>query len=145
MMHLQATGQHKKKAGLTFSSILPICINTHGQYKTPTCPTCTYKILQIFLRVFKFALAEYCVKFAKINAPQILRCLQYSIPSPNPIPPPHPPTPPRTIYNPLRSCHDRVDKIIDFYIGGPQFESQSGSSALGKDTLYSLPSPLERT
>ena len=31
----------------------------YGQYTTPTCPKCAYKILQIFLRVFEFALAEF--------------------------------------------------------------------------------------
>ena len=44
----------------TDSSILPICINTHGQYTTPTCPKCAYKISQIFRgflnsRLLKFA------------------------------------------------------------------------------------------
>ena len=33
-------------------------INTHGQYTTPTCPKCAYKISEIFSRVFEFALAE---------------------------------------------------------------------------------------
>ena len=61
----------------TFSNILPICINTHGQYTTRTCPKCACKISQIFLRVFEFALAEFCAKFAKINVPRIFPLLQY--------------------------------------------------------------------
>ena len=62
----------------TLSSILPICINTHGQYTTPTCPNVhAYKMSQIFSRVFEFALHEFSAKFAKINAPQILPRLQY--------------------------------------------------------------------
>ena len=50
----------QKQADLrqTWVYILPTCINTHGQYTTPTCPKCAYKILQIFSRVFEFALAE---------------------------------------------------------------------------------------
>ena len=50
----------QKQADLlkTDLSILPICINTHGQYTTPTCPKCAYKISQIFSRVFEFALAD---------------------------------------------------------------------------------------
>ena len=55
----------------TFSSILPICINTHGQYTTPTCPKFAFKISQIFLWVFEFALAEFCAKFVKLNVPWI--------------------------------------------------------------------------
>ena len=55
----------------TFSSILPICINTHGQYiQSPMCPKCAYKISQIFSRVFEFALAEF-------YAPRIFPLLQY--------------------------------------------------------------------
>ena len=42
-----------------------------------TCPKCAYKILQIVSRVFDFALAEFCAKFAKINAPRLLPRLQY--------------------------------------------------------------------
>ena len=61
----------------TFSNILPICINTHGHYTTPKCPKCAYRISQTFSRVFEFALAEFCLKFAKINAPRILPRLQY--------------------------------------------------------------------
>ena len=38
-----------------------------------------YKILQIFSRVFEFALAEFCAKFTKINAPRIFPLLQYII------------------------------------------------------------------
>ena len=34
----------------TFSSILPICINTHGQYTTPTYPKCAYKYRIYFCR-----------------------------------------------------------------------------------------------
>ena len=34
---------------------------------------------QIFSRVFEFALAELCAKFAKINVPQIFPLLQYSL------------------------------------------------------------------
>ena len=44
---------------------------------TPMCPKCAYKILQIFSRVFEFALAEFCVKSVKINAPRIFPLLQY--------------------------------------------------------------------
>ena len=36
-----------------------------------------YKISQIFSRVFEFVLAEFCVKFAKINVPWIFPLLQY--------------------------------------------------------------------
>ena len=64
----------------TFSSILPICINTHGQYTTPTCTKmCIQNIgdFFFFLWVFEFALADFCVKFAKINVPRILLHLQY--------------------------------------------------------------------
>ena len=61
------TGQHKNKAGLRQTRVLlPICINTHGQYTTPTCPKCAYKLLQIFLRVFEFALAEFARNSRKI-------------------------------------------------------------------------------
>ena len=49
----------KQSKSQTDSSILPICINTHGQYTTPTCPKCAYKISQIFSRVFEFALAKF--------------------------------------------------------------------------------------
>ena len=49
----------KQSKSQTDSSILPICINTHGQYTTPTCPKCAYKISQIFSQVFEFALAEF--------------------------------------------------------------------------------------
>ena len=45
------------------------------QYTT-TCPKCAYKISQIFSRVFEFALAEFCAKFAKINALRIFPLLQ---------------------------------------------------------------------
>ena len=51
-------GSTKTSRSKTDLSILPICINTHGQYTTPTFPKCAYKISQIFSRVFKFALAE---------------------------------------------------------------------------------------
>ena len=51
-------GSTKTSRSQTDLSILPICINTHGQYTTPTCPKCAYKISQIFSRVFEFALAE---------------------------------------------------------------------------------------
>ena len=44
-----------------------------------TCPKCAYKISQIFLRVFEFALAAFCAKFTKINAPQIFPLLQYGM------------------------------------------------------------------
>ena len=66
----------KQSRSQTESSILPICINTHGQYTTPTCPKCAYKISQIFSRVFEFALAEICAKFTKINVPWIFPLLQ---------------------------------------------------------------------
>ena len=69
----------KQSSSQTDSSILPICINTHGQYTTSTCPKCAYKISQIFSQVFEFALTEFCVKFAKINVPQIFPLLQYVI------------------------------------------------------------------
>ena len=36
-------------------------------------------------------------------------------------------------------------QAINFHTGGPQFESQPGSCALGQGTLSSLPSPSERT
>ena len=56
---MYVTGQHKnKQISDRLFFILPICINTHGQYTTPTCPKCAYKISQIFSRVFEFALAE---------------------------------------------------------------------------------------
>ena len=56
---IHVTGQHKnKQISDRLEYILPICINTHGQYTTPTCPKCAYKISQIFSRVFEFALAE---------------------------------------------------------------------------------------
>ena len=64
----------------TFSSILPICINTHGQYTTPVCPNVHTKYRKfIFSRVFEFALAEFCAKFMKMNAPWILPRLQYLV------------------------------------------------------------------
>ena len=80
-IHLQATGQHKNKAGLTHSPVYypAICINTHGQYTTPTCPKCACKISQIFLRVFEITLAEFCAKFDKINVPRIFPPLQYLV------------------------------------------------------------------
>ena len=67
----------KQSRSQTDWSILPIYINTHGQYTTPTCPKCAYKTSQIFSQVFEFALAEFCAKFTKINVPQILPLLQY--------------------------------------------------------------------
>ena len=63
MIHLQVCNwaAQKQSKSQTDLSILPICINTHGQYTTPTCtcPKCAYKISQIFSRVFEFALAEF--------------------------------------------------------------------------------------
>ena len=45
-----------------------------------------------------------------------------------------------------RSCHGSVDKTTDSQPWGPWFKSAgSSSSAHGKGTLSSLPSPLERT
>ena len=41
----------------------------YGQYTTATCPKCAYKILQIFSRVFEFALAEYA-RNAKPDIPR---------------------------------------------------------------------------
>ena len=67
----------KQSRPQTDLSILPICIDTHGQYTTPTCPKCANKILEIFLRVLEFALAEFCAKYAKINVPRIFPFLQY--------------------------------------------------------------------
>ena len=55
----------------TFSSISPICINTHGQYTTPTCPKCAYKISQIFSRVFEFTLLNFA------QNPRKLMCREY--------------------------------------------------------------------
>ena len=49
----------KQSKSQTDSSILPICINKHGQYTTPTCPKCAYKISHIFSRGFEIALAEF--------------------------------------------------------------------------------------
>ena len=65
-------GQHKNRPH-TCSSMLPMCINTHGQCRAPMCPKCAYKILQIFSLVLKFAL-EFWTKF---NEPQMLPLLQY--------------------------------------------------------------------
>ena len=51
-IHLQATGQHKNKAQSrphTFSSILPICINTHDQYTTPVSKMYIQNIANIFV------------------------------------------------------------------------------------------------
>ena len=55
---MYVTGQHKNKQISDRLEYITHCINTHGQYTTPTCPKCAYKILQIFSRVFEFALAE---------------------------------------------------------------------------------------
>ena len=38
-----------------------------------------------------------------------------------------------------------ISKTTDFHTGGPRFESQARSSALGQGTSSSLPSPSERT
>ena len=69
MIHFQAlmSSTKAKQASHTCSSILPICINRHGQCTTPTCPNVHTKYCN-----FEFALAEFCAKFAKINALLIL-------------------------------------------------------------------------
>ena len=41
--------------------------------------TCAFNTLQIFSRVFEFALAEFCAKCAKINVPRIFPLLQYLV------------------------------------------------------------------
>ena len=49
ILQVYLTGQHKNKAGLRQTRVYilyyPFAINTHGQYTTPTCPECAYKIL----------------------------------------------------------------------------------------------------
>ena len=46
MIHLQATGQHKNKAGLTHAPVYYLLASTHlnVQHTPPTCPKCAYKI-----------------------------------------------------------------------------------------------------
>ena len=64
------SAQGLKMANCTSFKILTHIYNpfasTHGQYTTPTCPKCAYKILQIFLRVFEFALAEFARNTRKL-------------------------------------------------------------------------------
>ena len=48
-MHLQALGSTKtRQISHIIPGILPICINTHGQYTTPTCPNVHTKYCKYF-------------------------------------------------------------------------------------------------
>ena len=66
-LHVCKTGQHKNKAGLRQTWVYITHVHQHyGQYTTSTCPKCAYKILQIFSRVFEFALAEFARNTRKL-------------------------------------------------------------------------------
>ena len=45
----------------------------------------------------------------------------------------------------IRSCHDGVDKTVDFHTEGPRFKCGAGSCALGQGTFSWLPSLSEET
>ena len=53
-----------------YSSILPICIKHMVKDTTPRVQKCMQNIANVMLRVFEFALAEFCAKFVKIGSCQ---------------------------------------------------------------------------
>ena len=57
---LTSTGQHKtRQTSHIIHSILPICINTHVQYTTPTCPNVHTKYRKYFRRCFNSRLMSF--------------------------------------------------------------------------------------
>ena len=82
MIHLQVVvcnhGQHKNEADAQTDHArisTHCCINTHGQYTTPTCPKCAYKICANGFTLprspLNCALAEKPRNPQKINVPRI--------------------------------------------------------------------------
>ena len=62
-IYMYVTGQHKNKAGLRQTWVNNPFASTH---MVNTCPKCAYKVLQIFSRVFEFALAEFARNTRKL-------------------------------------------------------------------------------
>ena len=70
MIPLQATGQHKNKAGLTHSPVYYPFASTHMvNTQLLLVQNVHTKYRKYFRGFFEFALAEFCAKIAKINAP----------------------------------------------------------------------------